>query len=814
MDDNNIAHYPEPASEDDAEHESVEESESELSDAISIATTDAFELEVNEAYAAQDAAMAREAEARRQEESPQLEQTPEQPEPTPEQIAQVLARPRMVPRSRVGASSRAGPSVAASSHPSPQQSLPQPANSDPSSDQLDPQSTAEPPKDKGKGKEVLFDVPAHERPLTREEEEGLRRLTQAQISHLVEGHRAQITAEARPGIWADFCSMMEEDMQINFDRKLSEEKEKWAEEKRHLNQKVRNLERDANVALSKVVEKEVELDQERTRLEGQQNDRTNVQITELATRDQQIQTLTQERGSLRDEAEGLRRQRDELRVEGRAILDAERRKRREAEDEATRIRAETGSYAVNLEQQLAAQTQETARVRTRLFSERRSNEEAMRARVRQQDRRAEELTRSYRDQLQQLGANQLQGQDHPPPPQIAAGPTPRPTPRSTDARADQTFADLRSRSEDLRQELAKQKATIESLQKSLADCRAKAKQPPVDTCEARLQALQARLEAKHERELYERETWLKQRSREDIDALRAQKDAELAKAAANAAAMAEEELLDRGKVVDGLHKELNASRAETERQVKVSQRAEAKARAHYEESHKFWRENLRLLAEREEFGAECHAEHQRWSEQTEVLRNDLRHAERRASELEMEKEDAEAATGSLRTKIQPLEEQIKGLTAKARAAKANYKSLDKAAGAEVYELRRRLVLSDDATKKEADEVRRLKKFVNGRLKAWKAEEKARRMAASKAKQGGREMDAPLGVSEKAIEGFLRPHVPWWKLVFYQLLMWLFFALVAVRFFAASAATSRQMHVREDPWLDLSGVMYGVNGGGG
>lgn len=85
------------------------------------------------------------------------------------------------------------------------------------------------------------------------------------------------------------------------------------------------------------------------------------------------------------------------------------------------------------------------------------------------------------------------------------------------------------------------------------------------------------------------------------------------------------------------------------------------------------------------------------------------------------------------------------------------------------------------------------------------------VAALEAEEGEREMDALLGASEKASEGFLQPQVPRWK----QFLFWLFgvfFALVIRGFFKASADNrGRQRWLEEDPRLGLSRGVYDVQG---
>ena len=839
------------------------------------------------------------------------EEDPPQPEPTPEQTARIIARPRKVPKPRAGPSSSRGPSLDFPSRPSPQQPLPQPANSDPSPEQLDPQSTAEPPKDKGKGKEVLFDVPAHERPLTREEAEGLQCLTTAQTLHLVERFRAQIAAESRRAHRDEFYSEMQEEMQLTFDRRLAEEKGMWAEEKGKwaeekgkwaeenwvLNESVRTMDRNLRASFEKGKKsatdehaarwssidsqladkekrlqiREQQLGQERTRLEGLSTDQTNVLATRNAAQAQQIAALTQENDRLREEA---------------AANVEQLRQLWEKEEEAKRVRAEMVTNMGNLEQQLAAQTQVTTRVQNQLVTELWTRQEDMRASVRRQERREQALTQLHCDQLRQLRTEHQRNRYHPfvpstemdndvaelagqmstlriakayeasasrlpirlhhPDPLIGQmeddrAPVHAISTSTPDGRLRQLLTDEQSRNEQLQKDLANEKTTIETLRKSLADCQAKSNQPPVDNCAARLQDLQARLDKKHAQALKEQQARMMEGFRTDADAFLAQKDSELTKISATA----EEESRRSQEVIAGLKKDLETCRAELEREKEGSRVAKEALQSLQEGAKEHWnlygrlertRRDLQVTLDQRTEACES------WSTLTEQLRRDVRRAKRTTEAVRAEAGDfrrayeaAEAESSSLRTANRALEEEKHKLKAKFFSTTANLnaklesnqkqsenltaeltaelgksnslRTANRALEKEKHELkaeslsttatlnamlksnqkqsenlaeltaelggvRARLAASQATIKKE---VAGRQKFVDARLEAW---------AQWEAVMGGREMDAPLGVSEKANKGFLRTPFPWWK----QLLFWvlLFFALVVAGFSKISA----------------------------
>lgn len=175
-----------------------EDSDSPLSESFSIATEDAFPFADLSTVAVGA-------------EEPEVAAPPEI---TPGQAARISARPRRALRSaRIPAQSSTvtGGSLPVSQPPPIPQQLPLPLdNAKESPRSATPEPSAEPPKDKGKGKgkEVAS---ANGQPLTAEEDEGVRRLTEAQLRHLQErflpGHRYEVLLE----------------LQANFDTELATE---------------------------------------------------------------------------------------------------------------------------------------------------------------------------------------------------------------------------------------------------------------------------------------------------------------------------------------------------------------------------------------------------------------------------------------------------------------------------------------------------------------------------------------------------------------------------------------------------------------
>ncbi|MCJ1428462.1 hypothetical protein MMC29_006372 [Sticta canariensis] len=200
-----------------------------LSDAQSIDTGDRFQQDVDEALSHQQSEQAVDASDKRED---------SQPEIIPQQAAWILARPRRIPRRANAANTLSGDgrSFLVSPQPAPREPLPHCSSFDPSPqssfqepESLDPESTSELPKDKGK--EVLFDVPAHERPSTDEKEGELGNLDFARVLPLLERFQLEISAESRPIHTDEYYGEMQEEMQANFDPKLAAEKAEREDEK-------------------------------------------------------------------------------------------------------------------------------------------------------------------------------------------------------------------------------------------------------------------------------------------------------------------------------------------------------------------------------------------------------------------------------------------------------------------------------------------------------------------------------------------------------------------------------------------------------
>lgn len=248
-----------------------------LADAQSINTGDGFQQDVDEAFSHQQSQQPVDASDKREDSQPQI---------IPQQAARILARPRKIP-SRANAantSSGDGLSFLVSPPPTSQEPRPHCSNFDQSPqssfqelESLSPESTAESPKDKGK--EVVFDAPAHERPLT-DEEGGLRNFDFARVLPLLKRFQLEISAESRQGHRDDFYSETQEETQANFDAKLAAEKAEREEEKGGA--KARK-DRSANqaIALIESIRKILELYLRASVLKGEEKGDENA-VAELA----------------------------------------------------------------------------------------------------------------------------------------------------------------------------------------------------------------------------------------------------------------------------------------------------------------------------------------------------------------------------------------------------------------------------------------------------------------------------------------------------------------------------------------------------
>lgn len=591
----------------------------------------------------------------------------------------------------------------------------------------DPESTAEPPKDKGKGKEkeedeeedeeVLFDVPAHQRPLSNEDAEGIRRLNFHQISHLAEKLRPEIAAESRPGHRDELLTELREELQANFDAELAAEKAKWKAEveaaQGEAQKEMKKMERELRASFQKGVEKgardaianhatrwnnmdeqlandkkklqarEENLEKEKTRLEGL-SDRTNAQTAA------KVASQAKDIAALAEENEKLIREGSAYVAELRGLLSGKEEEVKRGREEVEGSREEVERSREEVESAAEKFAQQANHHQGQLAAERQAHEEAINALVQEHRRqRAVDV-----DELSD-GVSKLHLDDRD---QSAAGPSRTPPSQQSNRRHQKELARLRANNKTLRQ--------------SLGDCQA--------NCAARLQNLQADLEEEHGRELEG------QAARMSAEA--AEREGQLREAIA------------------GLERDMEASRAALEKRERACQEAQGTVRA--------LRERAKVaLAERRGLEAAL-------AQKTDECRDLLELSERRRTEL-----------GGLG---------------------------------------RRLAECELAIEKEAEEVRRLAAVVD-----------------AAAQKGEREMDAPLGVPEKAKEGLFRPQFPRWGGGLFWLLVVLMLAVLVVSISAVSAASwERQMELEmkrralvrvaatsrlrgQDPWLDLSRGMYGV-----
>lgn len=765
------------------------------------------------------------------------------PEVTPEQQAQIDARPRMVLR-RAGAPQNPGPSSATPI--------------------LTPEPTAKQPMDKGKGKEeeLLFDDALT---LNAEEIEGIHNLNSKQMRHLIETFRLEITAEARPAIKQELRGDLEEEIQSDFDEKLAAEKARWAEEKRGINEKARAAERKSRESFAQGMErgestaiaahaarwtsmenqlsdktkqlqtKEDQLNQEQVRLEGLARDHTNALDAEVADNAHKIATQAQEI--------------DRLTREGNACLAAWNQQLSEKDEEIDRVRAEAVSCARSLQQQLEAQSQDTSRLRDQLISEQLISEQL----TQQRATLAQTLTRTRHRQSAALTDNSL-------------------------SELTETLSKLRLRP---KASVPTPKAPSPIPANSTAGQQT---QPRADDCAARLQDLRARLEQRRARELKQQAAGMRMAFWKKVRVYRANRDAELTMAKAQGL----EENRRLGEVISSLGREKEASDAKLERIEKASQeanrtiqsleerekeansareRASDASRAALEREAKASQAANREIQSLRDWSGELSVEKMRALASLELKEKDCRRGKEerrslksrldqmewsvdvatgRVEELEGAKEAADAEVRSLKRANQGLDARKRELETRSSSAIADLNSanakLDRCQmqsrhlAAQLGVLGGRLVECETTMKEEADKVRALKGIVeeiaSGRLEAWAKWEKAVGEAAvappiTGAEMGEREMDAPLGATEKANEGLLRPQFPRWK----EFALWLLVALlglVVAAFWAASAAKrERQLWMAGDeatrravislhaggvPESWRGGVMFGVWGG--
>ncbi|MCJ1424832.1 hypothetical protein MMC29_002720 [Sticta canariensis] len=334
---------------------------------------------------------------------------------------------------------------------------------------------------------------------------------------------------------------------------------------------------------------------------------------------------------------------------------------------------------------------------------------------------------------------------------------------STEGQLRSILAEQQSTNQQLRQDLSHQEAANEALQQSLAECQAStAKQPPVE------------------------------------------QDGHLARVSEEKRRLEER--------VAGLREELEASEAKIVRQEIASQEAEEKIRPLQSRVKQLVDDNSGLSRAKRLLEAsliESNGERNILSRQTKALKKSAKRMEKEstAEVMKMDEmmEEYQAEVGALRVENERLEAQIM------------LKRNPRVAIAELDRRQKEL----DRRQKETDRLTIELGRVKGRLAECEAKIKK---DAEEVEKGEREMNALLGVPEKANEGLLRPQFPWWRdLDFWFLVALLLFGLSLVWAFSPDSPTyaGDQMGRWDgpsmragggsdwDPYLDLSRGMYGV-----
>lgn len=779
---------------------------SDSSDARSITTDDAFLEDFEESYAKLLQIRAEDA---------------PQPEVTPEQAAQIAARPRRV-------LNRAGATAPTASSSSGVHVLQPPAASQ------SPFPPPPQPQDKGKGTEVLFDVPAHERPLSAEDEKGVRALNFAQLSHLTERFRLQIEAESRPKFHTEV-----QEMQTSFDLKLAAETAKWEAEKERtkrrvdraaneaiattkgLKERLKKMEQDIQGSFSKgekaavdnhaarwksmdeqLASKEKQLqkklDQEQQRCESLVRDQIDALEAQVTAQAQQISVQAQKIAAQAQEITAQAEEIGKLTREATSYVDNFAKQLSDKDGEIKRVRDEAAALQ---QQQLAARGQNIAHLQNQLDVELRRGHQAMEAIVQEQTMHEQALAHANGESLRQLRLRLLREQrERSSAPINMSGLTERlsalqiqnraPKPANSDRQVQKMLTKLQSAKEQLQKDLASEKATNETLQKSLAECKgSQQSQPIAEDCSARLQDLEARLTQQCSRRLKDQAKRMQEGFRKDAGELIAEKDAELTRATAEAA---EEKRLSQ-KAIASLQKEMEICHIELERQQKAFQAAKwtiqcrgDREKEHYEEKQTlleerrelFWSKR-RLTAELGTMTANCRS----WSTTAGIHKAELRRA-----------------NGTI--------EAVRGELVKVTRAKQGAES-------ELKRVDGRLAECEAFLKKEAEEIHELEEMVDARLEAW--EKWGAAAPSPDSAMVKEEMDAILGV-------------PRWKQILFWLLMGLFAGLILA--FSAASATNREGRMWlegvdeatryavvspragdgpewRDPFLYLSRGMYGV-----
>ena len=379
-----------------------------------------------------------------------------------------------------------------------------------------------------------------------------------------------------------------------------------------------------------------------------------------------------------------------------------------------------------VQQLITIKDQEISSLRSQVNTERLSHQQAM-LRQFQRTRCTDEDVSRLCDQMAQL---RIRGK----------------RPISTEMKLQSMLVEQQSKNEQLQQELSQQKAANEALQQSLAEC--EAKQPSLDYYEARVEYQEVLLEHQEarEREQEVRTAWMTEDLTRRVQAIQEAKDAELERAADNKMQLEYE--------FDLLGRELKVSKEELGRLEKASQEAATRDWVLRVRVNELVEDNSRLSCSkraleaslREKVG-ECH----RLSKETKALQKSIRRTVKEATvdvdNMAREADEDRAKARALRVENERLEIEMM-LQKKPRFAIAKI-------DAAFAELDRRQKQSVDLT---AELLRTRHQLAECKARVKKEEEVAQTRE--------REVDALLGVPEKANEGLLRPQLPRWKKLFF------------------------------------------------
>lgn len=547
----------------------------------------------------------------------------QQPEITLEQAAQIQARPRRALR-RARATAPTAQSKGSFIFGLPLQSDHQksllPA-SDPdrsstfafqASKPLVPKPTAQ---DEGKGKEVLFSVPDHEGTISAAFRAKMQAEMQTNLDLKLKDELAKwedekarvktLTDQSAGQASATIAHLKEKVKTI--ERKLDESFSKGEESavKAH-GDRWNSMEVQQTATEKRLQALEKELDQKKQALEGLAGDRANALAATVADRDETIASREKNIDVLKrngqDYVEKLEREKNEqvklVRADAASCVESLEARLATKQQQIARLEDQLASCVGSLEERLATKTQQIARLENQLASEWLFHRETVVNIARERKGREQVLRQVHRNETRQLliehqreqhypdGATIVMDDDiskltdrmsmltcHDRPKMDDRIPVPA---ESTAGLPQQTITCPLLLNKQLRQELADQKASNETLRQSLAECQSRHKsQPPAEDLAARLHDLQARLKKRCTRKLVEQAAVMRESFTKDVEAREAREEEELARVKENA----EEEQQRLEKVVSGLRKDLEAYYAKLEEEKNTSQAAEETVRS-------------------------------------------------------------------------------------------------------------------------------------------------------------------------------------------------------------------------------------------